>query len=164
MRSSLLALTIVLLAGGRAAAQTRTDLNEVSLNAFLSGVSAGGESSTVMQVEGRYGRFLSPRLELGASLSATKVESIDMFGTLGAFGAWHFGLEGATAVPYAGGAVGFGFGGGDDNPVNFGVFGGYKFFVGESAGVITEAFVNRIDSGSGSGTQYGVRVGIALFW
>jgi hypothetical protein len=164
MRTSILAVALLFLAGGEAAAQTRGDLNEVSLSAFLSTVSAGGESSTIMQLESRYGRFLTSRLELGASLSATKVEGIDLFGTLGAFGAWHFGLEGATSVPYAGAGAGFGFGGGDDNPVNFGVFGGGKFFVGESAAVHTELFVNRIDSGTGNGTQYGLRVGLAIFW
>lgn len=164
MRKTMLVLAVLLLSGGALAAQTRRDLNEVSLSAFWSHVSAGGESTTLLQLESRYGRFLTPRLELGASLSATKVENIDLFGTLGAFGAWHFGLPDATAVPYAGAAAGFGFGGGDNNPVNFGVFGGYKFFVGQSAGVVTEAFLNRMDSDSGNGTQFGVRVGLAVFW
>jgi hypothetical protein len=162
MRRSILAVAVLFLAGGEAAAQTRADLNEVSLSAFLSAVSAGGESSTIMQLESRYGRFLSSRLELGASLSATKVEGIDLFGTLGAFGAWHFGLEGATSVPCAGAGAGFGFAAAmatrSTRP------GGGKFFVGESAAVHTELFVNRIDSGTGSGTQYGLRVGLAIFW
>ena len=164
MPRTLLAAVSILLLASPLSAQTRKDLNEVSLNGVVSGVSAGGESSTMLQLEGRFGRFLSPRLELGGSLKATKYEGIDMFGTLGGFGAWHFGLEDATTVPYAGAAVGFGFGGGDDNPLNIGVFGGYKFFVGESAGVFTEAFINRMDSDEGSGTEYGLRVGLALFW
>lgn len=164
MRRTLAVAALLLPVCSAVSAQTRANLNEVSLSAFLSGVSAGGETSTMMQVETRYGRFLSPRLELGASLSATKYEGIDTFGTLGAFGAWHFGLEGATTVPYAGVGAGFGFGGGDDNPINFGGFGGFKFFVGQSAAINTEAFLNRMDSGDGSGTQYGVRVGLAIFW
>jgi len=165
MTRKLLATALLLLGTGTPVlAQTRTNLNEASLSANLRGVSAGGESSTIMQVEARYGRFLSPRLELGGSLSATKYEGIDMYGTLGAFGAWHFGLEGATAVPYVGASAGFGFGGGDDNPVNVGVFAGYKLFLGESVAVVPEAFVNRIDSGGGSGTEYGVRAGLAIFW
>lgn len=101
MRRLIPAVVFLLFATASASAQVRAGLNEVNVNGHLTSISTSSdndliddESTTIVQLQLRYGRFLSDRFELGATVSANKFEDVDLFGMLGAFGAYHFGALG----------------------------------------------------------------------
>jgi hypothetical protein len=164
MKKSIVVAGALLLVASAASAQVRPGLNEVNVNGHISVLSANDESETAMQLQLRYGHFLSQQVELGALLSANKFEDVDLFGTIGPFAAFHFGAQGATTVPYVGAAAEFGFGVGGDNPTAFGGFAGLKFFVGEGGALSTEAFVTRASQDDFDLTTIGVRLGVSIFF
>jgi hypothetical protein len=163
MKNPLLAVVMVLCAASPARAQVAAGLNELSLSANLSGFSGGGESTSAFQLNGAIGHFFTRTVEVGAQLSLNKFEDVDLFGTLGAFGSYHFGMEGATTVPFVGAQAGLGFGG-DDNPINYGAFGGLKFFLGQAGALTGQALLQRTSIDDADVTQYGILVGISLFF
>lgn len=164
MRRALYAAAMFLLIAGPAAAQVRAGLNEVNVNGHITRTSADDESFTMSQLQGRFGRFLSDQVELGVLASLNKFEDVDLFGDIGAFGAYHFGAMGATTVPYVGANVGFGFGNEGDNPFSYGGFGGLKFFVGPAGAVSTELFFSQTSIGDSDFNQLGARLGVSIFF
>lgn len=166
MRRTVVAVAILLFAGSGASAQVRSGLNEANVNGHITSVSDGDESTTVMQLQLRYGRFLSDRAELGLTWAANKFEDIDLFGSVGAFGAYHFGALGATTVPYLGAQVSLGYGDEIENPIGFGAFGGLKFFVGPGGALSAEAFVDRTSYSDADIdlTSFGLRLGVSIFF
>jgi hypothetical protein len=100
-------------------AQVSAGLSEMNVNGSLTVQSPEeGDSFTIMQLQLRYGYFLTPAIQVGALASAIKFEDEDTFGDVEAFGAYHFGAPGSMMVPYVGAHVGTGFGF-DDNPLAF---------------------------------------------
>ncbi|HSJ23894.1 MAG TPA: hypothetical protein VK929_04355 [Longimicrobiales bacterium] len=148
-----------------AAAQVRPGLSELNLSADISAMSPEeGDSETTMNVQLRYGYFLTPAIQLGAQLSAIKFEDVDTFGDVGVFGAYHFGAPGAMAVPYAGAHVGTGFGFDDSNPFSFGAMAGLKYFLGQAGAITPELYVTRSSADDFNWTTFGLRVGVSVFF
>lgn len=163
MRKALFIGAALLCIAGRLQAQVEAGLNELNVSAHFTGFSGDDSPRSVLQLTGALGHFFTRRLELGGLVSATKVEDVDLFGALGAFGAYHFGMESETAVPFVGGQLGFGFGSGP-NPFNVGAFAGIKFFLTEGGALTAQAVLQRSSSSGASFLQYGLNVGISIFF
>ena len=148
----------LLFAGAQTAeAQIRQQLVELNLLGSLQTVS-NGESVTSSRVDVRAGYFFTPELEIGFAINSTKVESLDAYGSIGIFGAYHFADPLARTVPFAGAQFGSGFG--NDSGTAYGVFGGLKYFITPGGAIIPQAFIQQ----NGDLTEYGLQAGIALFF
>jgi hypothetical protein len=144
-------------------AQVSAGLSEMNVNGSLTVQSPEeGDSFTIMQLQLRYGYFLTPAIQVGALASAIKFEDEDTFGDVEAFGAYHFGAPGSMMVPYVGAHVGTGFGF-DDNPLAFGGFADIKYFLGHAGAVSPELFATRSTTDNINWTHYGLRVGVSVF-
>lgn len=164
MKRMLFAAGLLLVVASHASAQVSAGLSEVNLNGHITVTSPEeGDSFTVMQLQLRYGYFLTPAVQVGAQVSATKFEDVDTFGDVGAFGAYHFGQPGSMLVPYVGAQAGIGFGFDDENPFAFGGFAGLKYFLGRTGAISPELFLTRTSQDDFSWTSYGVRVGVSVF-
>ncbi len=137
----------------RAQAQISQGLNEVNAAASFSTT----EGFTVIQISGFAGRFITPQIELGPRLTLSKVEGADLAGSIGAFGAYHFGAAGATTVPFAGALIDIGIG--DGSSLGLGGFGGAKFFLNEGAAITAQGFVTF-----GDVTTVGAQGGVSIFF
>lgn len=164
-KSAMIVAVLMAFGAANAAAQVRAGLSEVNLNGNITAVSPEeGDTETTMQVQLRYGYFLTPAVQLGVQLSAIKFEDVDTFGDVGAFGAYHFGSPGSMTVPYVGAQVGTGFGFDDSNPFTFGGFAGLKYFLGQAGAISPELFVMRSSADDFSWTSFGLRVGVSVFF
>jgi hypothetical protein len=163
-KSALIVATLMAFGAVDAAAQVRVGLSEVNLNGHITSESPEeGDSETTMQVQLRYGYFVTPAVQLGVQLAALKWEDRDTFGVVGVFGAYHFGSPGSMTVPYVGAQVGTGFGT-DNNPFTFSGFAGLKYFLGQAGAISPELFVMRSSADDFSYTIYGLRVGVSVFF
>jgi hypothetical protein len=163
MKRILMAAGLLLVVASHTSAQVSPGLSEINLNGHVTVTSPEeGDSFTMMQLQLRYGYFLTQAVQVGAQFTANKFEDVDAFGEIGAFGAFHFGAPGALMVPYAGVQVGTGFGM-DDSPFSLGGFAGLKYFLGAAGAISPELFVTRFMRDTGDWTTFGVRVGVSVF-
>lgn len=155
-KASTLFLFLVLalpLTANRAEAQIAQGLNEMNASASFTST----EGATAFNISGFFGHFFTPRLEVGPRINYVKYEGASGSGSVGAFGAYHFGAPGATTVPFAGALVDIGVGG--NSSTSFGGFGGAKFFLNEGAALTAQGFVTF-----GDFTTVGAQGGVSIFF
>ena len=183
--SLVIAGTLVVAGATRAGAQVSAGLNEVNggvsiTSSETTGTNVNTDTRTTGVFSGTYGRFLTDHVEIGAQFTALKSEGVDVNGTMGAVGAYHFGARNNSVVPFAGAQVGRGyglhvemFGARINNPWSYGVFGGIKAFVHGGGGAFTVQpfWTRQTRSYEGPGISdhvhvntYGISTGVSIFF
>ena len=156
MRLPLAAIVALLLAAAPDA-QVRQGLVELGGAASLTSLDAEDDRVTVFRFSPTVGYFFTDELEAGLGINYTKIEDADGTGDINLFAAYHFARFGATTVPFLGAQIGTSFT--DDSDVEFGGFGGAKFFF-LPGGALTGRVVLSTD---GEGLDLGALGGVSIF-
>jgi len=142
----------------------RQGMNEVNIAGDIQVLSADGETETTIILSGLYGRFLTNIIEVGGAFSYTKYESYDAFGSVYGQAAYHLmASQNRPVVPYVAARVGAGYGY-DENPILFGGGLGVKAFVSEKSAFTSELLYERQIFDTIDVNNFGLRVGVSLFF
>ena len=159
MRLSLLTFATFLFAIAPSA-QVGRGLVELGGSASL--YSTGG--TTVLLVSPVVGYFLTDALEAGVRLDYVKVEDSGWYGDLLVFGAYHFGRNGATTVPFLEANLGTNLPGGSSlrsrSALEFGGRGGAKVFFLPGGALTVAGFLTT----TGENTTVGAQAGVSIFF
>jgi hypothetical protein len=152
MRLSFLALAGLLVATAPRA-QVYQGLVDLGGSASIYSV----EGTTVLQFSPAGGYFFTDALEAGVRLDYVKVEDNDGNGNLFVFGAYHFGRNGATTVPFLEANLGTNLTG--DSDLVFGGRGGAKVFFLPGGALTAAGFLST----TGEVTTVGAQAGVSIF-
>lgn len=118
------------------------------------------EPGDLFQIDGRYGPFLNPNLQVGAEFGYRDPEGGDSTTSLGAFANYHFPGASAT-LPYVGLFLGYVDAGGSDG-IGYGLQAGVKHFLNSTVAANAELQYRDSDE-AGAENSIGIVFGLSIF-
>lgn len=161
---STFAAAAALIAGLATAGQAQTPVNPLLPTTGTREIALDGniqfDPATNVNINGSYGPFLNPNLQVGGQFGYSKLEGSDSFYSLGAFANYHF-PGSSAALPFVGLFVGLADPG-DDTTVSYGVQGGVKYFLNPNVAA-TAALVFQDYTDNDFDSSLGINFGLAVY-
>ncbi|MES2461732.1 MAG: outer membrane beta-barrel protein [Armatimonadota bacterium] len=162
---STFAAAAALVAGLATASQAQTPVNPLLPTTGTREIAFDGniqfDPATNVNINGSYGPFLNPNLQVGGNFGYSKLEGSDSFYSIGGFANYHFPGTSA-ALPFVGVFLGVADGGGSDSSFTYGVQGGVKYFLNPNVAA-TAALRFQDYSDDGADSSLGLNFGLAVY-